>query len=217
MDPILGAAAAAGAAGAGIIGGILTNQANARQQTRAQDFMAEMSNTAHRREVADLRAAGLNPILSAKYGGASTPSISPARMENAIAPGINTALEVIRAQREIAGTESQIGLNEATAQAQKAQALTSATTAKQNEANTQRILTEIPALRSEAKTRKGQADWDRKMQDYDNMTKRIQMGLDTGTSAIKMLPGTSGLQIPRGTTLMKNKTGEVIKERNWLP
>lgn len=51
----------------------------AKQAQINRDWMTEMSNSAHQREVADLRSAGLNPILTATGGsGASTPTGSTA-------------------------------------------------------------------------------------------------------------------------------------------
>ena len=50
------------------------NAWSAEQAQKQMDFQREMSNTAHQREIEDLKAAGLNPVLSAKLGGASTPS-----------------------------------------------------------------------------------------------------------------------------------------------
>lgn len=65
------------------IGSIFGANKSIQLQRESQAWQERMSNTAHQREVADLRAAGLNPILSVNKG-ASTPSLGPATYPNVL-------------------------------------------------------------------------------------------------------------------------------------
>nr|UXQ87982.1 MAG: DNA pilot protein [Microvirus sp.] len=84
-----------------------TNKQNKREASKNRAFQERMSNTSHQREIADLKSAGLNPILSAK-SGASSPSGAMARVENAT----SSAMDAMRLKQEVENMKAQGNLIE---------------------------------------------------------------------------------------------------------
>lgn len=113
MDPLTAGAISGGAS---LLGSYFQNQANSAQAQRQMDFQAHMRRTAHQDQVADLRAAGLNPILSALGNGAASPSGAMANQENlgeGISKGMDTAIAIRQQNKELDQKDTQIQNTEA--------------------------------------------------------------------------------------------------------
>lgn len=86
-----------------------------------RDFQERMSSTAHQRQVKDLRAAGLNPILSSRYGGASTPPGSAIPVNIDGGKVASSAVAGMRARAEVDNVKADTKLKDAQVNAASAQ------------------------------------------------------------------------------------------------
>lgn len=189
------------------------NSANAQQAVAQMQFQKMMSDTAHQREVSDLRAAGLNPMLSAN-AGASTPSGAMATMQSTGTPvqqGLSNAVDAVIRGKTAEATIAQQAANTALINKQSEIAAANAQAAKEQ------------AAQAALQTRRMNAGQDaaEKWAPYEPMINNgakiiggVSNAVEAGSAmgaAVKYLrkPSVPPYTILKDGTPMWNQTGEV--------
>lgn len=106
VDPVsIGLGIAGGALG--LFGQQQTNKMNVRLARENREWQERMANTAHQREMADLKAAGINPMLR-HMSGAQTPAGDRAEVGDAVGRGAASAMEaaLLRAQLKLVSEQA---------------------------------------------------------------------------------------------------------------
>jgi len=126
-DSVLGA-------GASLVGGILGNRsredaaaaanaASAQAAAQQMEFQREMSNTAYQRAVNDMKKAGINPMLAAMRGGASTPggamyTAQMPQLSDVLTPAVQSYNQTQLSSAQSAKTSAETEIIESTGLAQ---------------------------------------------------------------------------------------------------
>lgn len=160
-DSILGAGATLLSGWMGSEGQEQANQDNSAQAAANREFQERMSNTSYQRAVADMKSAGLNPMLAYSQGGATSPGGAQAVMGNKMAAGVSSAdvlskmaPAIALTKAQTANTEEDSNLKRSTASLQNTQAAINAVT--------------VPYLMQQTKTSANSAD------NVAEITRRLQ-------------------------------------------
>lgn len=202
---------AAATVGAGVLGFLGQNSANAANQRQLEqqhaygremfgkqtEFAERMANTQYQRATEDMRAAGINPMLAIMQGGAAAPGApspaggSPVPHQNTLQGVAATALEAYKQSREDKMVDAQISKAKAEAKATERLAkkyhmeeIESWARGGNEQLMYQRNLRAIPHELQVLRSKSAQAHYDEEMAKFDAYVNRATRLLTPVTSAL---------------------------------
>lgn len=211
-------------AGLNYLGQVQQNNWNSWQADHAMDrseafareqmaFQRNMSNTAYQRATADMKKAGINPMVAFQQGGASTPAGASgsgfqARGDNPMAGALSTALDIVRLKKELQQADSQTALNNATATNALANAGAAGSSAKLTDLNARAVESQLDTIKKESRARGIKADYDSKFSTWDAIGSRANRDAGTAAQLLRVLKLTPDSL--KKETFIDKRTGEIL-------